>query len=579
MAEIIMYQDFKRKGDTCFFTDSEPNLSGMTYDDTTAHCNNSISSLKVISGKWALYQDAEYEGNSAVVYSSGGPKRDGIYPDLNDDRFFGWNASNSISSLKLVAETASLYDSERQSGSFQPRPSCEYYSNPWLLYYGVQGEFVIRMAGPRSKTFSVVVYETDENGQSGLQGSEFAFSEADDCDYPKHLDDEEIRNQRRNCDTEDWSNDGIGIYTAELNGLRSSTNHAYTIRLEDNQREDYFKGMFHTPPSGEIEDDEPITFYAYSDSQDTGNYCVAKAIVDDMESRSFVLHAGDAVELGQLTEEQDGWFNECLYNDAAQNAWLRATVPTFLTVGNHELKENNDHKNFAPGTLAHFDFLMGCDYPEGKHLIVNYSGDGIENDECGSDHKYHGDYNTHTTCVDWGRLRIVRINTYTCHTEKDKDELREKLNDWFGEGLAQGMINIAVMHPPVRWCMATLEEIGDDNIFGNYEDLKDFFEPILVDGGVKLVISGHKHITSRSNRIEEGLYYYVLGKGNDNFDHEGGMSDHHYEDFDYAKLTELDEYETKSCCYAKFTLNSTTLIAEIRSAHDNRLIDEITISL
>ncbi len=89
MTKIVVFEDVNFGGSSLVVTVADPDLVPQGWNDK-------ISSLIVIRGQWALYDDTSYGGANWTVSEVGGPNGDGTYADYSD-----WAGTNdSISSLK-----------------------------------------------------------------------------------------------------------------------------------------------------------------------------------------------------------------------------------------------------------------------------------------------------------------------------------------------------------------------------------------------------------------------------------------------------------------------------------------------
>lgn len=89
MAKIILFKDRNFGGEALVVKEPISNLKDAGWNDV-------VSSLIVVEGKWRIYKDANYDGNSWSVVPDGGPDKDGCYTYWKD-----WGGGNDeISSLK-----------------------------------------------------------------------------------------------------------------------------------------------------------------------------------------------------------------------------------------------------------------------------------------------------------------------------------------------------------------------------------------------------------------------------------------------------------------------------------------------
>jgi hypothetical protein len=91
MSEIVLYQDDHLQGKT-FVTQTEiPSLKAVGFQDIT-------SSILVVSGRWRVYKDADFKGNSWEVQVDGGQYNRGVYLTPTD-----WGGNHDdISSIRPI---------------------------------------------------------------------------------------------------------------------------------------------------------------------------------------------------------------------------------------------------------------------------------------------------------------------------------------------------------------------------------------------------------------------------------------------------------------------------------------------
>ena len=90
MAEIELFRDTNFKGGSIVLNGDAKNLKDFGFTDV-------LSSLKVRSGTFTLFQDQDFGGFSMTVSPRGGPNSDGQYPSQQSIGGRG----DSISSVKL----------------------------------------------------------------------------------------------------------------------------------------------------------------------------------------------------------------------------------------------------------------------------------------------------------------------------------------------------------------------------------------------------------------------------------------------------------------------------------------------
>jgi len=323
---------------------------------------------------------------------------------------------------------------------------------------------------------------------------------------------------------------------AHLTGLTPDTEYTYTIKNTDALGDGTVRANFRTAPP--VNNRERLVFYAYGDNRaEYANHSsalweVENTIANDTRERSFILHAGDAVTLGQDLEcvvgHQYGWLSEWLLQKPKEtkwdrHGWLRANIPTFMTVGNHELKDDIKtgsswrpfHSNYYPTDHDMYWFLMGRfhSYAPDRGIVNTYNNYKIDG------YSFSDTYDTNTYYVDWGDVRVISLNTYFVYNQNELNNIKTKLQQWVQGRKAQGKVTILVLHSPMYYGI-NLYEVGYPNVLDSVEKIRLEFEPIITED-VQLVITGHKHITTRTGPIRNGVntepgvapVYYILGTG------------------------------------------------------------------
>jgi hypothetical protein len=93
MAEIHLFRDTNFLGGSIIKTADDNNLHNDGFGDV-------ISSVRVISGTFTLFQHTNFGGFSFTVCKTGGPNSDGEYPNAQSLAGRG----DSISSLKVNSD-------------------------------------------------------------------------------------------------------------------------------------------------------------------------------------------------------------------------------------------------------------------------------------------------------------------------------------------------------------------------------------------------------------------------------------------------------------------------------------------
>ena len=471
---------------------------------------------------------------------------------------------------------------------------------PWLVSYGDPQAMLIRVALYKDCSHddmtdgSVSVYDLEGNKVTGSPFKLAPFKKTEQTEngkfvrfgyYPPHWD-----NSSNDIPTPWW----IHLLEAQITGLSPATTYTYVIHHPVLSSPDTITASFKTPPP--VGSTNKVVFYAYGDNRKWHNVTygesqfpkVEETMVDDMADRSFVIHVGDASNLGwwlNYTPEarQLGWQAEYLRssNDKEwqKHVWLRANYPTFMSVGNHELKRKTGVTQFYPEDHAMYDFIMGnfSRYKLGNALSFTYDSENpfsnsLTYEGTSSAQTYEGTFDSQTYMTDWGDLRIINLNTYFCFTDSDLTNLKSKLKMWVTGRKAAGKPTILALHSPIFWD-------GDGGETGYKLDsqnkIRDEIIPIIQDD-VNLVLSGHKHVTTRTKEIYyekdktitigagKGPVYYILGTGGAQ-DMTTPTVPPKYSDV----LTTTKEKSLSDYAWAKFTVDYTAgkIIGDIKSGN------------
>ncbi len=463
---------------------------------------------------------------------------------------------------------------------------------PWLVSYGDPQAMLIRVALYKDCSHdamtdgSVSVYDLAGKEVTGSPFKLAPFKTAEQMEngkfvrfgqYPPHWD-----NSSNDIATPWW----VHLLEAQITDLSPATTYTYVIRHSVLSSPGTITASFKTaPPAGSTNN---VVFYAYGDNRTWHNKTygesqfpkVEETMVDDMADRSFVIHVGDASNLGwwlnyMPDELQLGWQAEYLRssNDKEwqKHVWLRANYPTFMSVGNHELKRKTGVTQFYPEDHAMYDFIMGnfSRYKKENTLFFTY---GSEN-PFSSDLTYEGTFDSQTYMTDWGDLRIINLNTYFCFTDSDLTNLKSKLKLWVTGRKAAGKPTILVLHSPIFW-NENVVQTGDK--LDSQTTIRDQIIPIIQDD-VNLVLSGHTHITTRTKEIYyekdktitigagKGPVYYIIGTGGAQDMTKPKPTATQYSDV----LTKTGEKSLSDYAWAKFTVDYAAgkIIGDIKSGN------------
>ncbi|MBI5502649.1 MAG: metallophosphoesterase [Deltaproteobacteria bacterium] len=200
----------------------------------------------------------------------------------------------------------------------------------------------------------------------------------------------------------------------------------------------------------------PFSFLAYGDSRSNArkHAAVVDAMTDWAESLpAFVVNTGDLTRYG---DDYQAWNDEFFTPSAS----LLASVPIVPVFGNHDSLDESWYEWFAlPGNESWYS-------------------------------------------VRAGDVELFVLSAYA------RLNVRSEQTEWLAEALAASDApwKIVSVHQPLRSCAQDRERRRAA------ERLSDILTPVLVEGGVRLVLSGHDHFYGRS-REEDGFVSVTTGGG------------------------------------------------------------------
>jgi hypothetical protein len=229
--------------------------------------------------------------------------------------------------------------------------------------------------------------------------------------------------------------------------------------------------------------------------------------VTDSTAQSFLAHNGDASTLGKhlntlYVARYYGWAHEWLRsangfdstykeNDLRYHTWLRASVPTFMSAGNHEYKANILEKSYNRSALHFYGTLMAGVYKDPADNVTLKDGTTS--------------YDSYTYMADYGGIRIIVLNVYNCYSATDAASILSKIQTWIAGAYPGGPV-ILLLHPS-PYGSAT----SDGDYWNDVAKLNADIQPLINNKKNVIVISGHTHRTARN--LVNDVNYYVLGTG------------------------------------------------------------------
>ena len=228
------------------------------------------------------------------------------------------------------------------------------------------------------------------------------------------------------------------------------------------------------------------------------------------QSQSFLVHNGDASSMGQHLNilyfaRYYGWAHEWLRsangfdstykeNDLRYHTWLRASVPTYMSAGNHEYKNNIGDKSYNRSDLNFYGTLMAgvCKDPADS-VTLKDEKDGTTS------------YDSYTYMADYGGIRVIVLNVYNCYSATDAVSILSKIETWIAGAYPGGPV-ILLLHPSPFGSAKS-----DANYWDDVNRLNADIRPLINGRKNVIVISGHVHETVRTEFLD--VNYYVLGTG------------------------------------------------------------------
>ncbi|MBI5486088.1 MAG: metallophosphoesterase [Deltaproteobacteria bacterium] len=200
----------------------------------------------------------------------------------------------------------------------------------------------------------------------------------------------------------------------------------------------------------------PFSFLAYGDSRSNPRkHSAVVAAMTSLEETlpAFVINTGDLTRYG---DDYDAW-NEEFFGPTAP---LLADVPIVPVFGNHDSLDESWYEWFAlPGNESWYSFRAGD-------------------------------------------VEVFVLSAYA------RLNVRSEQTEWLAAALAASDApwKIVSVHQPLRSCALSRERRH------SADSLSDILTPVLAAGGVRLVLSGHDHLSGRS-RDHDGFVAVTTGGG------------------------------------------------------------------
>lgn len=261
----------------------------------------------------------------------------------------------------------------------------------------------------------------------------------------------------------------VRFHTVTFEGLDADTDYLYRVGDGTNWSEWM---EFQTASGGA----EPFSFIYFGDAQNEVHEHVSRvfrrAFVDRPQA-DLIVHAGDLVDVSTRDNEWGEWF------DAA--GWINGGINSLAIPGNHE---------YRSGVLApYWDKQFA--FPDNGPESVN-----AEHPETA----YH---------VDYEGVRFIGLNS-----NLNNDEDMQAQADYLDQALEEnpGKWSVVTFHHPVFAMTGSR----------NNQRVRDYWDPIIQEHDVDLVLQGHDHTYGRGHQqnaeqgrsgIHDGTVYVVSVSG------------------------------------------------------------------
>lgn len=358
----------------------------------------------------------------------------------------------------------------------------------------------------------------------------------------------------------------VQIFQYTFSGLPSNELFEYTVTITDKSRKDSsgnripysVTASFRTPPSiADIQSGKVTSqvFYSFGDNRrlygdDSDhlpmveeNMCLNSGLNDDPTAQTCFLHNGDAVCLGQqfyqcspaTAYRHYGWREEWLRasngssygHDLRWHTWLRASLPTYMSPGNHEGKNMIGQTSYGHGDLSVFGHLMAGVYAqEADHVTLGGTSP----------------YDTYTYMADYGGMRVVVLNVYDCFSQSDAAAITAKMKGWIDGAWSGGPIAL-IMHPSMYGSSG-----AESSYWADITQLRQDIQPLINNRKNTFVISGHTHVVERT--VNQDVNYYVLGTGGAD-----DMSSGNTTDPTFVPLSVINQRSYGNFAWTKFTVD------------------------
>lgn len=323
--------------------------------------------------------------------------------------------------------------------------------------------------------------------------------------------------------------DDIWYYELDIeDDLDPSTMYYYSVKLTDNTEEELF-GSFFTPPDNSA---TSLTFYAYSDTQDDGltpspnHELICEKIMGEVntgaEKQTLILHCGDWNDI----QTEEGWdlnyFNPLQINKLD----VLSKLPVMGAYGNHDIWA-------VPAGPMVFEKYWTYSYIEPADPSNAYN-------------RYYS--------FDYGPVHVIVLNLPWPNWGLQN----YIIEDWLLDDLENSTDKwkVFVFHTPGY---SNTDDSGNGGIHYPNPFVINVLQPIMVDHGVHLVLSGHNHYYA--HWLVNGVHHLTIGGGG------GGL---YIPDIGIGELTAGSFHH-----FAKFTIDNDLLTVDIIDI-DGNLFESFT---
>lgn len=340
-----------------------------------------------------------------------------------------------------------------------PRPGASLVKGPYLLY-------------TNNNTSMTVLWQTDATPDTSIieWGSTTSYGSSAEV-------------------TENSSAESMHQFFYTISGLNPREKIYYKVRTDYDSYASYFR----TAPTDSA---TALSFYAYGDTRSLFDLppaqqnSVLEALFRDLndapdERQTLIINSGDLVMFGL---HENSWNEDYFSRDYPDMIKFFSMFPAMIAIGNHE--------------AYNWPNFLDIDHKDAGRLLRKYFPVSFLVDP---DRYYYS--------FDYGPIHFTILDQYTLMDGIDGQTYSwEAANDtgqfaWLKQDLANTTKpwKIVMFHEPA-W--TALNGFGE---FKNNQVMRDYYDPVFEQNGVKVVVQGHVHFYSRC--ATEEIQYLTLGGG------------------------------------------------------------------